>query len=71
MSSPTAELLGTQEPQVQHLPPDVHSLAAAERALDLTDAVGMTLDDSQRMSLRAALGTRADGKWAAFEVGDI
>lgn len=67
----SAELLGVQTPQILHLPPDVHSHAAAEEALDLADAAGMTLDESQRFTLTAALGERVDGTWAAFEVCDV
>lgn len=60
-----------QEPQIVHLPPDVHSLAAALEALELAESVGMTPDDSQRFTLNAALGERKNGSWAAFEVCDV
>lgn len=67
--------LGVQVPQIRHLPPDVHSLAAAEEAIELADAYGLCdghpLDESQRLTLRAALGERADGSWAATQVGDF
>lgn len=69
--SPPAVLLGTQEPQIVHRPPDVHSLAGAKEASDLADAVGMTLDRAQRLTLELALGERPDGTWAAFEVCDV
>lgn len=69
--SPPAALFGEPAPQILHLPPDVHSLAAAEEALDLARSVGMTPDRAQELTLEAALGERVDGKWAAFEVGDI
>lgn len=67
--------LGAQEPVILHQPPDVHSLAAAEEAIELADAYGVCdgfpLSDSQRITLRAACGERADGSWAATRVGDF
>lgn len=75
MSSLVVDRLGVQVPQIQHLPPDVHSLAAAEEAIELADSYGVAggfpLDDSQRFTLRAALGERADGSWAAATVADF
>lgn len=71
MTSPPDVLLGTQEPQILHRPPDVHSLDGAREASDLADAAGMTLDRAQRLTLELALGERADGTWSAFEVCDI
>lgn len=63
------------EPQIVHLPPDVHSLAAAEEAIELADSYGIAdghpLDESQRFTLRAGLGERADGSWSASTVGDF
>ena len=67
--------LGVLEPQIVHLPPDVVSLAAAEEAIELADAYGVAdghpLDESQRFTLRAGLGERADGSWAASTVADF
>lgn len=67
--------LGAQEPVISHLPPDVASLAAAEEAIELADAYGVCdghpLAESQRITLRAALGERADGSWAASRVADF
>lgn len=75
MSSLLDVRLGVQEPTILHLPPDVHSLAAAEEAIELADAYGVCdgnpLSESQRITLRAALGERADGSWAAARVGDF
>jgi hypothetical protein len=75
MRSPQDGLLGEVEPQIVHLPPDVHSLAAAEEAIELADSYGVCrgnpLDDSQRFTLRAGLGERADGSWAASTVADF
>jgi hypothetical protein len=70
-TSPPVAMLGEPAPQILHLPPDVHSLAAAEEALDLARSVGMTPDRAQELTLEAALGERADGTWSAFEVADI
>ena len=75
MRSQLAERLGVVEPQILHLPPDVHSLAAAEEAIELADAYGLAgghpLDDSQKFTLRAGLGEREDGTWAASTVADF
>jgi hypothetical protein len=75
MRSQLAELSGVQVPQIVHLPPDVASLDAAEEAIELADTYGVAdghpLDESQKYTLRAALGERADGSWAAATVGDF
>ena len=63
--------LGVQRPQILHLPPNVHSHAAATEAIDLADAVGMTLDESQRFTLECWLGEQRDGLWSAFELADV
>jgi len=75
MRSQLAERLGVQMPQIVHLPPDVASLDAAEEAIELADTYGVAdghpLDESQKFTLRAALGEREDGSWAAATVGDF
>jgi len=75
MRSQVAERLGVQEPQIVHRPPDVVSLAAAEEAIELGDAYGVCdgspLAESQKITLRAALGERLDGSWAASRVADF
>ena len=75
MKSQLAVRLGAQEPVILHQPPDVVSLAAAEEAIELADAYGICdgypLVESQKITLRAALGERADGSWAAAKVGDF
>lgn len=67
--------LAVMEPQILLLPADVVSLAAAEEAIELADAYGVAggydLDGSQRITLRAGLGERADGSWAASTVADF
>lgn len=74
-TSPPDVLLGAQTPSIIHRPPDVHSLAAAEEAIELAESVraplGRPMMDSQRQMLRLALGEREGGRWAAFEVADI
>lgn len=74
-SSPPVVRLGAQVPTIQHLPPDVASLAAAEEAIELADAYGICdgfpLAESQKITLRGALGERADGSWAATRVADF
>lgn len=42
---------------------------AWEDAADLSAALGLTLDEWQETVLRAALGERPDGRWAAHQVG--
>lgn len=75
MSSQLSVRLGVLEPQIVHLPPDVHSLAAAEEAIELAEAYaicdGYPLDESQEFTLRAGLGERSDGSWAASTVADF
>lgn len=67
--------LGSQEPTILHRPPDVRSLAAADEAIELADAYGICdgnpLAESQKITLRLAMGERADGTWAASRVGDF
>jgi hypothetical protein len=63
--------LGAASPTILHLPADVHSLDAAVEAIELGESYGLTLDPDQRATLVAALGERADGSWAAGEVGDF
>lgn len=65
--------LGCLVPSILLLPPGVVSLVAAEEALELADAYPARglLDESQRTTIRAAMGTRADGTWAASTVGSF
>ena len=69
-----SDRLGAVVPQLVCRPPDVVSLDAAEEAIELADAYGVCggypLDESQRYTLRTALGERADGTWAASTVCD-
>jgi len=67
--------LGVVTPRILHLPPDVHSHDDAEEAIELANAYGLAdghpLDESQQFTIRAAMGTRADGSWAAATVADF
>lgn len=60
-------MVGVQAPRVSWVP-DYVSSAGAE-ALELCAMAGLHLDPWQALVLTDALGERADGKWAAFEVG--
>lgn len=61
---------GHQRPRVESRPGQVASSAGRE-AVDLARAAGLVLDPWQEHVLEHSLGERADGKWAAFEVGLI
>lgn len=69
MSLQHDELTGVQSPQILHEPADVQSLQEAEEAIELAEAYGPPLDESQKITLRTWMGTRADGTWAAFQAG--
>ena len=75
MRSQLAERLGSQTPVVLHTPPDVVSHAAADEAIELADAYGICdgypLAESQKITLRAGMGERADGSWAATRIADF
>jgi phage terminase large subunit-like protein len=70
MSSLVAERLGVQTPRLQHLPEGAVSSAATE-VVELAESAGLTLDPWQCHVLEHGLAERADGQWAAFEVGLI
>lgn len=54
-------------PSILHLPPGVVSHDAAEASIALAEAAGLRADASQREVVRAWMGERANGSWAAFE----
>lgn len=64
-----ARRVGAQRPS-QWCAPEAKSSAAPE-AIELAAACGLELDDWQQWVLTKALGERANGKWAAVEVGLI
>lgn len=58
---------GVRRPRTLWIP-DYVSTAGVE-ALELAAMAGLEADDWQRAIVMAMLGERADGRWAAFEVG--
>jgi hypothetical protein len=70
MSSATvapSDLAGEQRPRICTVPSARSS--AGREAVDLARMAGLDLDPWQEFVLDQALGERADGRWAAFEVG--
>jgi phage terminase large subunit-like protein len=71
--SPPADVLaglrGVQTPRLHSLPADVATRYAGQDAVDLAASAGLHLDPWQQLVLRDGLAERADGLWAAFEVG--
>lgn len=67
--SPPAVLKGWQEPPTLSVPPRTSSAGA--EAVELAASAGLVLDPWQAFVLEHALGERAGGQWAAFEVGLI
>lgn len=51
--------------------PDGVVSSSGQEAAELAESAGLVLDPWQRLSLEVALGERADGSWAAFEVGEV
>src|SRR5687768_1444561 len=71
MSSPPGVRLVEPPPRLLKLPPGAVT-SAADEAIDFAErALGITLDDWQRWVVELALAERADGTWAAFEVGVV
>ncbi len=68
--SPPSGLLGVQRPRLLNRPEAAVSSGAVE-AIELAASAGLILDEWQCFALDVALSERADGKWAAFEVGMI
>jgi hypothetical protein len=68
MTSQQNELLGSQVPTHLVVPPSAVSSAGAE-AVELAALAGLFLDPWQELVLQSALSERADGRWAALEVG--
>lgn len=62
--------LGVLEPQFVHWPANITSFDAAEECIELCESVGLWLDESQQFTLRVGCAERADGTWAAYEMGD-
>lgn len=64
-----AVLLGSQVPTFHVAPPYISS--AGPEVVKLAKRAGLELDPWQALELQDALGERADGMWAAFEVALI
>ncbi len=60
---------GAQQPAWSRTPEGVVSTTAGEEAVELLEAAGVFLDPWQRWALVQSMAERADGTWAAFEVG--
>jgi hypothetical protein len=58
---------GAQQPRLWHVPDGVTS--AGPEAVELAARAGLHLDPWEQFVLGGALAERADGKWAAWEVG--
>lgn len=56
-------------PRIRHVP--VYATSTGDEAVELAAMAGLHLDPQQQMVLRDGLGERADGTWAAFEVGVV
>lgn len=56
-----------ERPRALHVP--AFSTSAGDEVIDLAATAGLILDPWQQFVLRQAMGERADGRWAAFEVG--
>lgn len=69
MTSPPAALPGGQRPRICSAPSYVST--TGDEAIELAALAGINLDPWQQFVLRESLGERADGKWAAFEVGIV
>ncbi len=69
MRSPTSVMLDVPPPRLLKLPPLAVTSAAAEAVEFAEEVCGIELDPWQRWFVELALSERADGSWAAFEVG--
>src|SRR3546814_18763560 len=62
-----APLAGQAPPRIRHAPNVLSN--SWEDVSDLAASFGLVLDDWQEQVLRAAMGERSDGRWAARQVG--
>jgi len=70
VTSPPASLLGAAKPRVEHRPPTITGSFGPE-AVELAALAGLPLEDWQVAGLELMLATRADGKWACREYGEM
>lgn len=66
--SPSVALLGEQAPPRVRYAPDARA-NSWEDVADLSSSFGLVLDPWQEAVLKAAMGERSSGKWAAHQVG--
>jgi hypothetical protein len=64
------DVQGAQRPRIS-LVPKAEVNETGEMALEVCALAGLHLDPWQQWVLTSSLGERADGKWAAFEVGMV
>jgi len=64
------DVLGSQHPRIC-LIPEAPVSSSGEDALEVCERAGLFLDPWQQLVLTGSLGERDDGKWAAFEVGEV
>jgi hypothetical protein len=67
LAAPPDDLQGAQRPRICHVPPA--DGGSGLEAIELARMAGLELDPWQEYVLAQSLGERADGSWAAFEVG--
>lgn len=60
---------GEQQPAILSRPPHISSTGV--ETVELAASAGLILDPWQELSLDVILAERADGKWAAFETGEL
>jgi hypothetical protein len=61
-------LVGAQRPRVSYFPPSV-STESGREAVELAAVFGLVLDEWEAWALEMMCAERADGRWAAWEVG--
>lgn len=64
------DVLGAQRPRVLWVPPGIVS-SSGQEAIELAALAGLDLDPWQQFTLDIGLSERADGNWAAFEIGVV
>lgn len=65
----TPSVQGAQHPRVYSCPPYIATTGL--KAVELCSMAGLDLDEWQQLVLVDSLGRRQDGKWAAFEIGEV
>jgi hypothetical protein len=68
--SAAIDVVGHQRPRVC-LVPEIEVTDSGDMALEICGRAGLALDPWQKFVLTSSLGERADGRWSAFEVGEV